>query len=224
MVVRETFDGFALDSEARTLIRDGAEVRVRSKAFDLLCVLVHRRPRVATRDELRSLLWPGVTVTNASLDELVKVLRRALSDDAKQPRYIKTHPGGRGFSFCWQQAERRTGPAEFRLLWQGRILPLADGTNLVGRSDSCDVVIAHDTVSRRHAMIRCDSATGEAVIEHLSTVNRTVVSGVVVKTTRQLVSGDAVELGSAQLEFRRASDATKTLKTSRASGHGSANT
>jgi DNA-binding winged helix-turn-helix (wHTH) protein len=54
-------------------------------------------------------------VTSASLDELVKVLRRALSDDAKQPRYIKTHPGGRGFSFCWQPAARRIGPAEFRL-------------------------------------------------------------------------------------------------------------
>ena len=212
MVVHETFGDFTLDSATRELLRAGQPVRLRAKAFDLLCILVARRPHVVSREELKQQIWNETHVTEASLDELVKVLRRALADDARQPRYIKTYKGGRGFSFCAPAAPDESTAAEFRLVWQGRDYPLAEGGNLVGRGRHCQAVIPDSTVSREHARISCDSVTREATIEHLSTVNPTVVNGVEVSEPRPLYSGDVIGLGRVQLDFQFAGDLTKTVR------------
>ena len=186
-------------------------MRLRAKAFDLLCVLVSRRPHVVSREELKQSIWGATHVTEASLDELVKVLRRALEDDARQPRYIKTYKGGRGFSFCAAVSGGAGQVTEFRLVWQGRDFPLVDGGNLIGRGRHCQAVISDTTVSREHARIRCNSATREATIEHLSAVNPTVVNGVEVRAPQPLQSGDVIELGRAQLDFQFAGDLTRSV-------------
>ena len=216
MAVLETFGDFTLDSASRALTRGGRAIRLRAKAFDLLCLLVAERPRVVSRDALKRSIWPATHVTDGSLDELVKVLRRALEDDARHPQFIKTHPGGRGFSFCGITAGGPPqGPAAgFRLVWEGRVFPLADGDNLIGRAPHCQVVIADTTVSREHARIRCDSAVGEATIEHLSRVNRTLTGGDDVTAPRRLRSGETLELGLAQLEFQHTGDATQSVSRS----------
>jgi hypothetical protein len=212
LAVLENFGDFTLDSESRTLSRGARAIRLRAKAFDLLCLLVAERPRVVSRDALKRSIWPATHVTDGSLDELVKVLRRALEDDARNPQFIKTHPGGRGFSFCGTTAGRGQAlAAGFRLVWEGRVFPLPDGDNLIGRAPHCQVVIADTTVSREHARIRCDSAAGEATIEHLSRVNRTLVGGEEVMAPRRLRSGDTLELGLAHLEFQHAGDATQSI-------------
>ena len=98
------------------------------------------------------------------------------------------------------------------------IYALADGDNLVGRAPHCQAVIADTTVSREHARIRCDSAGGEATIEHLSKVNRTLVGGDEVSGPRRLTSGDTLELGLARLEFQHAGDVTQSVRPP-AAGH-----
>ena len=211
MAVHETFDHFTLDSESRTLTQAGQPVHLRAKAFDLLCILVERRPHVVGREELKQMLWPETHVGQGSLDELVKVLRRALSDNAREPRYIKTYPGGRGFSFCARTAGQRSA-AGFRLVWQGQLFPLASGDNLIGRGEHCQVVIADVTVSREHARIHCDPAARHASIEHLSTTNRTLVGEVEVTGSRPLASGDILSLGQARLEFHHVDDPTRNIK------------
>ncbi len=56
--------------------------------------LVQNPKAVLTRDEIRNMLWPGDTTVefDHGIDTAVKKLRRALGDDAANPRYIETLP------------------------------------------------------------------------------------------------------------------------------------
>jgi DNA-binding winged helix-turn-helix (wHTH) protein len=48
-----------------------------------------RRPgQLLTKDELVAAVWAGSVVTDASLNQAVRELRKALGDDARSPRYI----------------------------------------------------------------------------------------------------------------------------------------
>ena len=49
----------SLDSRTRQLLRDGAEVGLSPKAFQLLLLLVEHRSRAMSRDELQQQLWPS---------------------------------------------------------------------------------------------------------------------------------------------------------------------
>ena len=92
------FDLYVLDTERRTLKRDGAPVVTTPKVFETLSVLIKNRGRVMEKDELLRTLWPDTAVEEANLTQSVSTLRKVLGDDAKIHRYIATIPG-RGYSF-----------------------------------------------------------------------------------------------------------------------------
>jgi len=60
--MRVAFGEYQLDTETRTLQREGQRIPVQSKAFDLLAYLIERRARVVSSDELLDALWPGLHV------------------------------------------------------------------------------------------------------------------------------------------------------------------
>ena len=76
----ERFGSFAFHRERRQLFRDGAEVHLTPKAFDLLALLIEREPAVVSKAEVHARLWPGTFVSDATLAGLIKELRRALGD------------------------------------------------------------------------------------------------------------------------------------------------
>jgi DNA-binding winged helix-turn-helix (wHTH) protein len=76
--MRHTFGPFTLDEEARELSLRGAPVPLQPRVFDLLVHLVRNAGRVVPKDELMETLWPDVIVTEASLQRLVSLARRAL--------------------------------------------------------------------------------------------------------------------------------------------------
>jgi TolB-like protein/Flp pilus assembly protein TadD len=93
------FGHFALDQERRQLLRAGDPVPLEAKAFELLSLLLLRRPRVLSKAQIRDVLWPGTSVGETSLPRLVAEIREALGDDAQQPRFIRTvHGFGYAFS------------------------------------------------------------------------------------------------------------------------------
>ena len=65
-------------------------VALSPKAFDLLVHLVEQRPRALSKDELHEWLWPGVYVSETNLAGLIAEIRRALGDDARSPRFVRT--------------------------------------------------------------------------------------------------------------------------------------
>jgi predicted ATPase/DNA-binding winged helix-turn-helix (wHTH) protein len=92
------FGSFLLDADGRRLRRGDTPVRVTSKAFDLLVLLVECRDRVLSRNEIFDRLWPDTMVEDNNLSQQVHRLRRLLTVDGAGPSAIATLPG-RGFRF-----------------------------------------------------------------------------------------------------------------------------
>jgi TolB-like protein len=92
------FDRFTLDLIRGALLAvGGTEVALRPKAFALLRQLVENAGRLIDRDEIMAAVWPGVIVTEDSVTQLVREIRRALGDDNQ--RMLRTVPR-RGFLFA----------------------------------------------------------------------------------------------------------------------------
>ena len=92
---RYRFGPFELDLAAGRLTRDGRELRLRPKAFEVLRLLVEEHGRLVTRDELHDRIWQGRFVSDDSLSQAMADIRRALGDEAK---LIATVPK-RGYRF-----------------------------------------------------------------------------------------------------------------------------
>ena len=92
------FGDCVFDRSARTLTRDGRPVEITLKAFELLSTLLENRPRPLSKAELHERLWPKTFVSDTSLARLVSELRKAIGDNAKHPRLVRTLHGY-GYAF-----------------------------------------------------------------------------------------------------------------------------
>src|SRR5271154_5112934 len=59
---------------------DGTEIALRPKSLDLLLMLARNPGRVISRDDLFDAVWPNVTVTEDSIAQCVRDVRRAIGD------------------------------------------------------------------------------------------------------------------------------------------------
>ena len=74
-------------------VRSPGEVRrLEPKVLSLLLFLVDRAPTVTSREEIFQAVWEGRVVVDETLTRAVSLLRQALGDDSKHPRYIETIP------------------------------------------------------------------------------------------------------------------------------------
>jgi len=92
------FAEFELDGERRELRLRGRELALQPRVFDLLCYLVNHRERVVSKDELLDALWPGVIVTDGSLQRAISLARSALRQGGLTEA-IRTH-ARTGYRFC----------------------------------------------------------------------------------------------------------------------------
>src|SRR5690348_10731015 len=74
------FGDFELDENARSLTLRGAIEDVQPRVLELLCYLVRHAGRVVPKDELLDELWPGVIVTESSLQRAASLARKTLAD------------------------------------------------------------------------------------------------------------------------------------------------
>ena len=69
------------------------EVRpLEPKSFRLVQFLIENRHRLVPKEEILSVVWQGIAVTDNALTRAIAQVRKALDDDPKQPRYIETVP------------------------------------------------------------------------------------------------------------------------------------
>jgi DNA-binding winged helix-turn-helix (wHTH) protein/tetratricopeptide (TPR) repeat protein len=86
-----------VDLEEFTVLRqDGRKVELPRLSFDLLVALARRAPAVVSPEELIATVWAGVAVADETLTQRVALLRRALGDEARSPRYLRA-VRGRGY-------------------------------------------------------------------------------------------------------------------------------
>jgi TolB-like protein/DNA-binding winged helix-turn-helix (wHTH) protein/Tfp pilus assembly protein PilF len=109
--MRVAFGEYQLDTETRTLQREGRRIPVQSKAFDLLAYLIERRARVVSSDELLDALWPGLHVTPAALSTAVQKARQAVGDDGEHQTVLHTEHG-KGFRFVAEVIDLSTPEAD----------------------------------------------------------------------------------------------------------------
>jgi DNA-binding response OmpR family regulator len=97
VVVR--FGAVEVDVPARRVTRDGVDVSLTPKEFDLLLALARREGAVASRIELMKEVWGHrAAVASRTVDTHVAELRRKLEEDSGEPRYILTvHKAGYRF-------------------------------------------------------------------------------------------------------------------------------
>lgn len=188
------FGAFVFDAATRQVSRDGADVHLTPKAFDLLAVLLDAVPRVVTKTELHQLLWPKSFVSDATLVGLIKELRRALEDRDRQAPIIRTVPRI-GYAFCKTTTSAATpaGGVWSWVLVAGQRLPLREGENTVGRDPLSSVWLDVASVSRHHARIVCNGM--RAVIEDVGSKNGTTVDQQPVSAARELRNGDKITFG-----------------------------
>lgn len=91
--------GVDLDAELRRVWRDGVELKMSNKEFDLLHALISRAGEIVTREELMRDVWQTTFWTSAkTIDVHLGWVRRKLGDDTRRPTLITTIRG-RGLRF-----------------------------------------------------------------------------------------------------------------------------
>jgi DNA-binding winged helix-turn-helix (wHTH) protein len=212
--MRLVFGECEFDSGQRALLRHGSAVPLTPKAFQLLELLLDRRPEAVAKVELVERLWPETFVSDASLHNLVAEIRAALGDAPRAARYIRTvprygyafHGDARPSSTATISSATRSGP---RLISSRGEWPLSEGPNVVGRDRDCAIRIDSVELSRRHAQVVVTN--GEATVEDLGSKNGTHVNGLTVSEPVALKDGDQIEVGSVTMTYRMLVSSPSTI-------------
>ncbi len=92
------FGEFDLDGRGYRLRRGASSIELPPKALDLLFLLASRPGALVSKDDILDALWPGVSVTDNAITQVVSELRQALGESPAEPQFIQTVPR-RGYRF-----------------------------------------------------------------------------------------------------------------------------
>lgn len=209
--MRFRFGPFALDTDARELLRDGVPLHLSPKAYLLLEVLLESRPKALSKADLHERIWPKTFVVEANLANLVAEIRSLIGDDPRRPSFLRTV---HGFGYAFRGTDdgevaegvspgprSRGGGPVHRVIWERRVIPLDAGENLIGRADDATVCIEAPGVSRRHARIVIER--DEATLEDLGSRNGTYLKERRLTEPAVLKDGDAFRIGGQVLIYSK---------------------
>ncbi len=88
------FDGFVLDLGRGTLLNmAGVEVPLRRQSFELLRFLVENAGRLLDRDTINRAIWGDIVVSDDSIAQCIRDIRRALGDQASRSSRLSPRRG-----------------------------------------------------------------------------------------------------------------------------------
>ncbi|MES0861840.1 winged helix-turn-helix domain-containing protein [Ruegeria sp. SCPT10] len=88
--MRYEFADCVLDVDRHVLTRQGEAVPVEPQVFDLLKLLAEHPGKLVARDEIIERVWNGRFVSESTISARVAAARRAVGDDGKAQRIIRT--------------------------------------------------------------------------------------------------------------------------------------
>jgi len=97
---RLEFEGLEIDAGTREVTRNGRELQLTAREFDLLWFLASHPRRVFSRDQLMDRVWgyePAFDTGTVTVH--MRRLRAKIEDDASKPRHLET-VWGVGYRFC----------------------------------------------------------------------------------------------------------------------------
>lgn len=77
------FDDYRLDAPNAQLRRGQELVKLSPKALNVLDYLVNRPGQLVSKDELFTAMWPEVVVSEGTLAECIREVRKALGETAR---------------------------------------------------------------------------------------------------------------------------------------------
>ncbi|MBC7767684.1 MAG: winged helix-turn-helix domain-containing protein [Phycisphaerales bacterium] len=143
-----TTDGIEIRPAERRVLVHGEPAVLGGRAFDLLLTLIAHRDRVIGKDELMTLVWPGIAVEENNLTVQISALRKVLGNQA-----IAT-VAGRGYRFTLPLRSGAPAPAS--------ATPPAKSERPV------IAVLAFDNLSNEPEMQFFSDGVSEEIIQRLS--------------------------------------------------------
>ena len=83
-------EGVEIDGLVGCVKRGGQEQYLRQQCFQVLVYILERRDRIVGKEELIENFWHDIAVTDNAVVQCIAEIRRALGDDPRTPRFIKT--------------------------------------------------------------------------------------------------------------------------------------
>jgi len=188
----------SFDSGRRLLRRGTEAVHLSPKGFQLLALLLSRRPDAVSKAEILEMLWPGAPAADGGLASVVSEVRHALGGDARGERWVRTL---HGFGYAFEGPARGIPEASRHLLVRGRQeVELGPGENVLGRERDAAVRIGHPSVA--HEQARIVVTDDEAELEDLARNGSTFRGGEAVRGRVALKDGDEIRFGEVVLTYR----------------------
>jgi len=213
--MRVRFGDVELDTDSRQLWRAGSEVHLSTKAFDLLALLIARRPAAVPKSDIHQHLWRNTFVSDTNLPTLIAEIRDAIGEDARRARFVRTvHRIGYAFQGDTGEPTERSTDISTKVAWligATTQIGLAHGENVLGREGAGVLALDSPTISRRHAKLTI--GLDAASVEDLGSKNGTYVNDTPITSAVKVVDGDAVRVGSLVFTFRfaRPGSSTQTI-------------
>lgn len=94
------FGELCLNTETHRLYRNGTEIPIKNKEYELLCFLMRHPDQIFGREDLYEHIW-GLESMGDNITVAVHInrLREKIEDDPQNPRYLQT-VWGAGYRFC----------------------------------------------------------------------------------------------------------------------------
>ncbi|UJB15343.1 winged helix-turn-helix transcriptional regulator [Xanthomonas translucens] len=121
---RYLLDDLRIDVARQRVERDGVALELGGLSFRLLHYLLRQGQRVVGFDELIVQVWAPALVNEETVTQRVRLLRQALGDASRQPRYLRS-VRGQGYQLCApvrrdeDGGDREDVPASRRPRWRG---------------------------------------------------------------------------------------------------------
>jgi DNA-binding response OmpR family regulator len=94
-----TCGGIAIDPKSRRVTRDGAEIPLTPKEFDILYFLARNRGVVFTKEQIYQAVWEGeYLLDDSNIMAFIRKLRKKIEPNPDAPEYIQT-VWGIGYKF-----------------------------------------------------------------------------------------------------------------------------
>ncbi|UUE96691.1 winged helix-turn-helix domain-containing protein [Xanthomonas hortorum pv. pelargonii] len=111
MRARYRLDDLRIDVARQRVERGGVALEVGGLSFRLLHYLLQQGQRVVDFDELIQNVWAPALVNEETVTQRVRLLRQALGDDSRQPRYLRS-VRGQGYQLCVPVQVEQAPPAD----------------------------------------------------------------------------------------------------------------
>ncbi len=93
MTNRIRLDDLSIDLNLRSVKRGDETVRLPELSFDVFALLIKNAPFPVSSEILIREVWQAAHVSDETIAQRITLLRKALDDDPKEPRYIRTVRG-----------------------------------------------------------------------------------------------------------------------------------